>query len=77
MTHRSDLVPSDAVTLAESDTATGNYVGFHVLTAGDVVVRTAAGNDRTFTFAAAGPTIPLAFTQFRTASTATIIAFIP
>ncbi|WP_269715716.1 hypothetical protein [Caulobacter sp. NIBR2454] len=76
MTHRNDLIASDFVVPTKSDTDTGNFCGFVVLVAGDVVVTTSAGQQRTITNAPAGLAIQCGFTQFRTASTATILAYI-
>jgi hypothetical protein len=71
MTHRNDLVPSDAVAITTSNSDAKRYVGLYVGGSGDVVMTTAKGNDVTFTAVPAGTIIPITFIRIKTTSTAT------
>jgi hypothetical protein len=62
MTHRSDLIPSDAVAVTTSDTAANAFVGLYVGVAGDVAVKGASGTAVTFKNCPAGLIIPMATT---------------
>ena len=77
MTHRNDLVPSDAAAITTSNSDAKRYAGLYVGGTGDVVMTTAKGNDVTFTAVQAGTIIPIAFIRIKTASTATsMVGFI-
>jgi len=77
MTHRNDLVPSDAAAITTSDSDSKRYAGLYVGGAGDVVMTTTKGNDVTFTAVPAGTIIPISFIRVKTASTATnLVGFI-
>ena len=77
MTHRNDLVPSDAAVITPSNSDTKRYAGLYVGGDGDVVMTTAKNNDVTFTGVLAGTIIPIAFIRIKTASTATnLVGFI-
>lgn len=79
MTHRNDLIPSDAEAIVTSTAPNKNYAGIYVGVSGDVVITTAAGNDVTFTSVPAGAIIPLACRGVKTASTTAtnMVGFIP
>jgi hypothetical protein len=74
MTHRNDLITSDAEAVTTSDTATKRYSGLYIGTGGDVKVTTAGGTDVTFVNTNSGQIIPLTITKvFATGTTATNI----
>lgn len=63
MTHRNDLITSDAEAITPSDTMTKRYAGIYVGTGGNVAVRTQGGTDVTFTSVGSGSIIPLGITR--------------
>lgn len=74
MTHRNDLITSDAQVVTTSDTTTKLYAGFYVGVSGDVKVTTVGGTDVTFTAVPSGAIIPLSVTKiWSTGTTATNI----
>lgn len=77
MTHRNDLITSDAETVTLSDTALKRYAGLYVGTTGNLKVTTIAGTDITFTSVPAGMIIPLGISRvWSTGTTASnIIGF--
>lgn len=74
MTHRNDLIPSDATAVTPGDTTPVNFVGFYVGVSGDVAVQSAEGTTITFVAVAAGQIIPLRVVRIMsTGTTATSI----
>jgi hypothetical protein len=64
----------DAVSLSESDTATFKTTrAVYVGGTGDLVVTMNSGNSVTFSAVPAGALLPIQITQFKTASTATLV----
>lgn len=76
--HRNDLIPSDAAAVTPADGTAVNFVGLYVGGAGNVVVKTGAGNDVTFTSVPAGTILALRVVEVKTATNATsIVGFKP
>ena len=63
MTHRNDLITSDAQSVTPSDSTTFLYAGLYVGTGGDVKVTTAGGTNVTFTSVLGSTIIPLGITK--------------
>jgi hypothetical protein len=71
---RNDQIPTDAAAVTKSDSAFVDFYGLYVGGAGDVAVKTGAGNSVTFSSVPAGTIIPLRVTQvLSTGTTATNI----
>jgi hypothetical protein len=79
MTHRNDLICSDAAAVTPSDTAEVGFDGFYVGGAGDVAVKTAGGTTLTFKSCPVGLIIPIKIIRVMSANTTAtnIVGFLP